>query len=424
MRLHTWAVASRYSGMLHGMWEGGFGCSRAFAGRALAVFFICAMVIPGKTIAANKEEVRARMRYTRTAAVVEGNTKGEQTLHTHLYYVKVPKCASSTAGGVTRNIAALHGISGHSGRSSINQHPQIKQGPKRMQQCWANRNSTDVRYKVAANHAPYLSVQRSIPWCRPSFLWTMVREPAQTILSSYYFFGAERGFLDPASTSTDVKAQLVNIGVGQPDFGAKIYNYICSPLKVWPRFARIRSIPFDTLVENAVAEYDFVGVAERFDESMVVLAHLLNIDVSEVLHVNSKVVKEPPPPLPKRKMKTHQRSRRRAHKNFKQNHKYAQKHKPFEEEPAEVQAAFANKTQWIDSVLWRKANADLDKHMAVDGMKELLAQYNKLQKIVAEVCTADNFPDIARGLGQKQRMVNDNTRLWKRKHTALQWTAV
>ncbi len=35
--------------------------------------------------------------------------------------------------------------------------------------------------------------------------------------------------------------------------------------------------------------YHFIGVAERFDESLVVMKHLFNLTMSDILYVSSKV---------------------------------------------------------------------------------------------------------------------------------------
>ena len=47
-------------------------------------------------------------------------------LNRNLVYIKLPKCASSTTGGVARRIAAHRGLSGHKGRTWIKTEPGVR----------------------------------------------------------------------------------------------------------------------------------------------------------------------------------------------------------------------------------------------------------------------------------------------------------
>ena len=51
-------------------------------------------------------------------------------LNRNLVYIKLPKCASSTTGGVARRIAAHQGLSGTRGRAWIKKEPGVRSSSK------------------------------------------------------------------------------------------------------------------------------------------------------------------------------------------------------------------------------------------------------------------------------------------------------
>ena len=387
---------------------------------ALLLVLLCLCTVPLRA-----KIVHSRWRYERPHDPVNG------TLKVNMYYIKVPKCASSTAAGVARNIGHTHLLNGARKRVAFKRHAYKKHIKKTEDSCGNESAVEDVRYYVYANHAPYDSVARHVKWCRQSFLWTVVREPSSVIMSAYYYFGLERGLLNKDG-SNDVKAQLKGIGAGNSDFGATISNYIS--LHSWPRppGKAGADVPLDVHIAETMAEFDFIGVAERFDESMVVLAYLLNIPLEEVLHVNSKITSsdaasvEPAVDTIAAALETTTSPRsntdsrvRRAHTSFRPGHRTTLAHKKLEDEPAEVQAAFANKTQWPDTILWQRANEQLDKFMSINGMGERLKAFQKLQLAVNEVCNVAHFPDIVnkgkngKFLNVRKRQIVSGAHDWK-----------
>jgi hypothetical protein len=108
-----------------------------------------------------------------------------------------------------------------------------------------------------------------------SFLWTVIRDPTQRAVSQFFHFRVSREKAEP--TDANFQAYLQN-----PVFT----NYYLKSLHMQPyRHGR------DDVVEvvNAILqEYDFIGITERLDESLVVLSMLLNVKLTDVLYLNAK----------------------------------------------------------------------------------------------------------------------------------------
>ena len=88
-----------------------------------------------------------------------------------LFYVKLPKCASSTTGGVARRVAARHGLVGSRKTGKHHCPPPdasaVPCGPFRNgQQVWASH----MKLREAILHVP-------APLERRVFLFTVVRDP-------------------------------------------------------------------------------------------------------------------------------------------------------------------------------------------------------------------------------------------------------
>lgn len=96
-------------------------------------------------------------------------TSSSSPLPCNILYIKIPKCASSTSGGVSRRIAARHNISGADAGME-------------------NRFITTREPAVSAAHAKFSGGWRAMrKLTKRSFLWTTLRLPVSRCLSFYYF---------------------------------------------------------------------------------------------------------------------------------------------------------------------------------------------------------------------------------------------
>ncbi|KAK7242678.1 hypothetical protein SO694_00016359 [Aureococcus anophagefferens] len=166
-----------------------------------------------------------------------------------LLYVKLPKCASSTTGGVARRVAARHGLVG--ARKTGKHHcpppdaSAVPCGPFRNgQQVWANH----MKLREAILHVPS-------PLERRVFLFTVVRDPMARAVSNYLHFGVTRKH--KPHNDSDIGAYLLGMHDGP------LVSY-ASP---GPGDAPARLL----------ATYDLVGTVELYDETMTLLKGALGV---------------------------------------------------------------------------------------------------------------------------------------------------
>lgn len=169
--------------------------------------------------------------------------------------------ASSRSSGVTREIGAHHGLNGvfnYSGGIAEFVEPGV----------WTRHGALDAE-DFGGNFAnePICTVETNM-WKDfiqalkyPTFLWTMVRNPAARVSSLLYS-------KESHVTSSDKISFLKSYDNESANF----------------QFKYIRSSAEDS-VDDIFQKYGLVGVAERFDESIVVLAATLKIPLRDVLYV-------------------------------------------------------------------------------------------------------------------------------------------
>ena len=170
-----------------------------------------------------------------------------------LFYLKLCKTASSTAAGVhlriARNLARRRGESWPVCRSRF---LHGIAGPK--------------MYRFA---------QRDLT---KSFLWTILREPTNRYVSEYFHFEVSR------------KSTPVNLRSFQRFLrrGPHADHHSLSWLAIRGyNYQSDKSNPMQT-AQTILKSYDFIGLSERFDESVVVLSMLLGIPLRDVLYMSSK----------------------------------------------------------------------------------------------------------------------------------------
>jgi hypothetical protein len=112
-----------------------------------------------------------------------------------------------------------------------------------------------------------------------SFLWSVIREPSRRFMSEFFHFGFSRNFLQP----TDENIQKYMRQTTPP-----IDNYYLRWLSVNEPFDAARHKP-EAAVRDIIQEYDFLGVSERLDESLVALQMILNLTTSDILYLSAKV---------------------------------------------------------------------------------------------------------------------------------------
>jgi len=381
----------------------------------------------------------------------------------NLFNVRVLKCASSTAAGVTRRIAAHHAIPDADKRNADLQplprwknHANSASGHDIYRYMQAHRHDfweaiwdiqeKKIQKKISdlADCCPFqlerlntsgISVQgigivHGVPdraWPRPafvrashgmfikggpelyssegpSFLWTTVRDPAERTMSSYYFFhthvhtpngtfGTEEDKLASLAKRRDTKlgyyiTEYLNVWGGEKLDGNCVDSMSPSvDVKATTATKKCNLTPDEVFAKNRrivaaiFAEYDFIGVAERFDESMVVLAALTNVPLSDVLYTIAK-----------------------DHSHNATLESGATLHLKLSDESDAVKRILKGPEKvneiWPDRILHQQANEVLDMYMAVPGMHDMLQEFKRIKAIAHATC-ADSNPAFAQ-LGKRE----------------------
>mmetsp|Transcript_14196 Transcript_14196/g.56589 ORF Transcript_14196/g.56589 Transcript_14196/m.56589 type:complete len:381 (-) Transcript_14196:55-1197(-) len=171
-----------------------------------------------------------------------------------LIYVKIPKAASSSAGGLARRIGERNGLRGaradlaHDSPKGAS--PVVGFPSNASSSSSGTQGPTKTTAEVWANHRVYRKL--AIPF-RRYFLWTMVRDP-----------GARCASWAAARSKTTVRA-----------LGANCANFQFKYMR--PEACKDAACVHST--------YDFVGLVEAFDASATALARLLDVPLADVLYL-------------------------------------------------------------------------------------------------------------------------------------------
>jgi hypothetical protein len=107
-----------------------------------------------------------------------------------------------------------------------------------------------------------------------SFLWSVVREPVQRVVSKFFHFAVSGEGVEP----TVKKLQTFVWDMENAD-----YAYYFKSLSLRQSLNAYRDDLHETYVQEILQGYDFLGVSERMDESLAVLQLLLGLETQDSL---------------------------------------------------------------------------------------------------------------------------------------------
>ena len=111
-----------------------------------------------------------------------------------------------------------------------------------------------------------------------SFVFSFVRHPAKRAISDiFYFRSKQKGF---RMTDNYILKRLTESG--HDGFQIRYLSPVHIPV------ANKTLLFLKSGVRHIMSFYDFIGVVERMEESLVALKMLLNLDHRDILHVNAK----------------------------------------------------------------------------------------------------------------------------------------
>jgi hypothetical protein len=187
-----------------------------------------------------------------------------------VFYVKVPKSASTTLAGINHRIARRYGervLGGH--------------------ECVHNENHLESVGQFYGNR----DVARS-------FLWGSVRDPASRAISRIFFLYISGGKIEPTdkNITTLLNSTHFNNGAisdGQGGFHLRYMTVKEIPAgSFWSGEQKTMVLQPGVLrerVQAVILDYDFVAVTERMDESLVALQLLMGLRLGDILLTSSKV---------------------------------------------------------------------------------------------------------------------------------------
>lgn len=170
-------------------------------------------------------------------------------------YMKEMKTASSTLAGVTLRIA--RNVAKRNGRFNQTTFPMCRARFFHMRARKFQQRNRDK-----------------------SFLWSVLREPNDRMLSKFFHFAVTRHNVKPTAQ------QFINY---YNSYDTWIYDqaYYLKSLTVQEAKPR-NSETYKNATQNVLDDYDFIGITERLDESLVVLQLLLGLQTQDILYISSK----------------------------------------------------------------------------------------------------------------------------------------
>lgn len=166
-----------------------------------------------------------------------------------LVFIKSAKCASTTLSGISLRIAHRHTTEKGSVCATTSHHMA------------AHKKKVVERLK------------------EKTFLWTFVRKPTSQFLSHFFHAMVSRREVDPTFENLMNYANSQFTKSNYPQIN--VINYKKNSID------EINNNPRE-IVQEILNEYDFVGLVERLDESLVALRLLLGLDAGDILYLSSK----------------------------------------------------------------------------------------------------------------------------------------
>jgi hypothetical protein len=212
-----------------------------------------------------------------------------------LYLVKVPKTASSTAAGVTIQIAEGYLLGGGGSADSVLKNTPGTNGgldrnhggnstssvnKKTQTQTLPPTARLECTYHVA--HGAYY-VSRT----EPNFLWTVLRNPANRAISHYFFeLVSRRGTM---VTSDGMINYLEGSKNFQLDYIARMIHSGNLRYSLKPTSLTTAEDIVEIIQRDVLDVYGFIALTERMEESLVLLKMILGVSLKDVIVLSSKV---------------------------------------------------------------------------------------------------------------------------------------
>ena len=216
---------------------------------------------------------------SQTDFVANGYHNSKESMEAGFLYYKPKKCASTTAVSIQMRIARnyyqqLYGDRHDKADISRTNHSSSVSTPL-CDMSWMHGSAQRFRHRDRLR----------------SLLWTLLREPTQRYISNFFFRDVSHQHRAPSDANF----------VQHKTFAGPITYYegmstrpLPSSLQP-PALVYAKGVPqhLATTVQQVgqeiIDDYDFIGIVERFEESMVVFSMLFDLSLADILYLKSKV---------------------------------------------------------------------------------------------------------------------------------------
>jgi hypothetical protein len=303
---------------------------------------------------------------------------------------------------------------------------------QRMTPPTSSTNSTCTVRLVPARARKFASRDRD-----RSFLWTFVREPVDRLVHKYYHYATHRrswvkmkpaaaaatsalsSAAPPPAIPADITRDMISyiLNMENIDYGYYLKSLSLSHDR---RVNTYRTDLYEQYTRDLLDSYDFLGVSERWDESLAVLQLLLGLNTADMLYL----------PRPKATEKTakstvtteggdHSDGGRSSNDNI--NSPFASETDYYEHwnkecRPIPTAKVYMEMKEWFysdefeaytsaDVLVYKAVNKSLDLTIESLGRKKVEKAVKQLQKanaLAQQKCSQVRFPCSSGGIKQKE----------------------
>ena len=134
--------------------------------------------------------------------------------------------------------------------------------------------------KVRFDHSPAFKLQYGKRNPQKSFLWSFLRDPTDRAVSEFFHFGVSRLKMEPSDE---------NFQTYMMEMRKYHHNYFLLDMALQP-YAPKRNPTFtvEKAIRQIMKHYNFIGLVERMDESLVLLKMILNLELNDILYLSAK----------------------------------------------------------------------------------------------------------------------------------------
>jgi hypothetical protein len=184
----------------------------------------------------------------------------------NLVYIKIPKTGSTTIALIARKIAVQHGISNAYSRGWITSEPGV----------WWNHEE----YHDLANEGKISGLQK------PTFSWTTLRNPVDRVISHFQYEVMYNCKVNGISSACPIpKSAIPSDYAGISDL---LIQWVKDNKLTELGYSSVDGMGADAASLPSNVNLDFVGITERFTESILIMGELLGLSFSDMLYQSAK----------------------------------------------------------------------------------------------------------------------------------------